>query len=171
MCVVAAGLSFEIHGRIPTTTLVRVVAAAPVLGLEALLARPRLQEGTIDREMLVRQQPGRPRLLDHRLEEMARDLVFQQAIMVLAEGRRVPHRLIHAQADEPAEQQVVADLLDQQTGRLATMLRTPVAKSQQANPSTSSRGRARRMKEKGTRMGKMSWGTSSRVGGCRMWPG
>ncbi len=41
--------------------------------------------------------------------------MFQQAVPILAKGRRVPHRLIHAQPDEPPEEQVVTDLLDQQT--------------------------------------------------------
>src|SRR2546430_17569800 len=38
---------------------------------------------------------------------------LQQPIPVLSEGRRVPDRIIDAQAHEPPEEQVVVELLDQ----------------------------------------------------------
>jgi len=47
------------------------------------------------------------------LEEQARHLLVEQPVAVLAEGRVIPHRLVHRQADEPAKQQVEIDLLDQ----------------------------------------------------------
>jgi len=47
------------------------------------------------------------------LEERRRDIARQQAIPVLAEGRRGPDRVIETQAHEPPEQQVVVQLLHQ----------------------------------------------------------
>jgi len=38
---------------------------------------------------------------------------LDQSIPVLAEHRVIPHRVFDRQADEPAEQKVIRDLLDQ----------------------------------------------------------
>ena len=53
-------------------------------------------------------------VLKHRLEELAGDGVRQQPLAILREGRRGPHRCVHTEAHEPAEQQVVLELLDEQ---------------------------------------------------------
>src|SRR5687768_2336031 len=39
---------------------------------------------------------------------------LEEAIAILGKGRRIPHGIVQAQADEPAKQQVVLELLDQQ---------------------------------------------------------
>jgi hypothetical protein len=61
--------------------------------------------------MIVRHEPLRT-LVDLG-EETLRHLGRQQAIAVLRDHRMVPHRIVHAETHEPAEQQVVIDLLDQ----------------------------------------------------------
>lgn len=55
--------------------------------------------------------PGGQRL--DALEEQAYHILVEQAVAVLAEGRVVPYRLIHREADEPTKQQVEIDLLNQ----------------------------------------------------------
>ena len=67
--------------------------------------------------MLIAQQACHPSLLDNGLEELARNVRLEQPIAVLAEGRVIPHRLIDRQPDEPSEQKVVLDLLDQLLAR------------------------------------------------------
>ena len=49
----------------------------------------------------------------HRLEERRRNVAIQQPIPILREGRRRPHRVIHLQVNEPAEQGFVLQLLHQ----------------------------------------------------------
>ena len=80
---------------------------------EALLTRPRLEQRAVDREMLVREQPLAVGVDQHRVEERRRDVAVQQPIPILRERRRRPHRVVHAQPDEPAKQQVVIELLHQ----------------------------------------------------------
>ena len=50
-------------------------------------------------------------------KETLRYLGVQQAVAVLRKHCVVPDRFVHAEANEPAEQQVVVDLLDQQALR------------------------------------------------------
>jgi hypothetical protein len=47
-------------------------------------------------------------------EEAAGDLLIQEPVAILGEDRRRPDRLVHVHPDEPAEQQVVIQLLHQQ---------------------------------------------------------
>jgi len=46
-------------------------------------------------------------------EEPASHVGAEQTVAIDAEDGAVPHRIAHARADEPAEQQVVVELLDQ----------------------------------------------------------
>jgi hypothetical protein len=92
---------------------VRAVAiVGAVLGAKALLRGPRLDQRAIDGEVLVRHEPLG--LLVDFGKELLRHLGGQQPVAVLRKHRMVPHRVVHAQAHKPAEQQVVVDLLDQQ---------------------------------------------------------
>ena len=61
--------------------------------------------------MLAAEQLARCRLGADRLEEGLGDCAVQEAVTVLGEGGGVPDRLVHGQADEPAQQEVVAQLL------------------------------------------------------------
>lgn len=47
-------------------------------------------------------------------QELAHDLLLEQPLAILGTLGRVPHRIIRRQSDEPAEQQVVVKLLQQQ---------------------------------------------------------
>ena len=47
----------------------------------------------------------------HRAQELGRDLALEQPVAVLGEHRHVPHRVVDAQPDEPAEQEIVVQLL------------------------------------------------------------
>ena len=87
--------------------------AAVVLAAEALHRRPRLDQRAVDREVLVRQQPANPRAVQNRLKKARRHIPRNQTVAVLRIGRRVPHRRVHRQTDEPAEQKVVVQLLHQ----------------------------------------------------------
>ncbi len=104
MRIVAALLSAKVR------TIV-IVGAIP--GAKALLRGPGLNQRSIDSEVLVGHELLR--LLVHLGEEPLRHIRGQQSIAVLGEHRMVPHRVVHAKAHKPAEQQVVVDLLDQQT--------------------------------------------------------
>src|SRR5215471_13279195 len=68
----------------------------------------------VDGEVLVRQQPAFARLGHDSLEEGPCDLAAQQALPILGEHGGVPDRIVHLQAHEPPEQQVIVQLLHQQ---------------------------------------------------------
>ena len=61
----------------------------------------------------VESRPAHPRLRQHGRQEARRYLAIQQPVAVLGEGGGVPDRIVHAEPDEPAEQQVEVDPLDQ----------------------------------------------------------
>ena len=63
--------------------------------------------------MLVREQRLDLRQPQKRGKEVPRHLGLEQPVAVVREHRRMPHRAIERQADKPAEQQVVVDLLHQ----------------------------------------------------------
>jgi len=52
-------------------------------------------------------------LRQHGGEKLARQLAIEQPVAVLAERRGVPHRILDAEPDKPAKQQVGVDPLDQ----------------------------------------------------------
>ena len=110
--VVAPSLAVEVALGVAPAARRRLVATFG-LGLEALHARKRFDQGAIDREMLVREQRPNLGLAQHRLEELRRDLARKEPVAVLGEHRHVPDRRVDRQANEPAEQQVVVELLHQ----------------------------------------------------------
>jgi hypothetical protein len=104
MRVVGALLAVEVR------TIAAIVVRS-ILGAEALVRRPRLDQRAVHGEVIVTHEALR--LLVHRSEKLLCHLAVQQPVAVLGEDRMVPHRVVHAQAHEPAEQQVVVQLLDQ----------------------------------------------------------
>ena len=48
-------------------------------------------------------------------EELGSDIGAKQPLPVLRERRMIPNGVINAEADEPAEQQIIVDLLHQLT--------------------------------------------------------
>ena len=84
-----------------------------VLRLKTLHGGPRLDQGAVDREVLVRQQRLDRRVRQDRGHDLARHVGGQQPVAVLAEHRGDPDRVVDAEPDEPPEQQVVIHLLHQ----------------------------------------------------------
>jgi hypothetical protein len=62
------------------------------------------------REVLVGEQRPHGGLGEDGAQEPGRDLAPQETVAVLGEHGRVPDRVVHAQANEPAEQQVAVEL-------------------------------------------------------------
>ena len=87
--------------------------ARAVLRLEALHRSPGFDQGTIDREVLGREQLLHPGLGQYGGQELGRDVAFEQPIAVLREGRVIPGCVIDAESDEPAKQQIVFEPLHQ----------------------------------------------------------
>jgi hypothetical protein len=59
--------------------------------------------------MIVRQQRLNRLLVQHRGHEPSGNVTLDQALAILGEHRRVPHRLIQRQPDKAAEQQIVVE--------------------------------------------------------------
>jgi hypothetical protein len=81
--------------------------ARAVLRPEALHRRPRLQKRPVDGKMLRAQQPLHLRRAEQRTEKPLPDLMGEQAVAVLREGRGVEDLLVDRKPDEPAEQKLV----------------------------------------------------------------
>jgi hypothetical protein len=65
------------------------------------------------------------------IHEPLRYRAVEQPFAVLREDRMLPDRIVHAQANEPAKQQVVVDLLDQQDLRTDRLKHLQQQRSQQ----------------------------------------
>ena len=87
--------------------------ARTVLRPEAFEARPGFEQGPVDREVLTRQQGFDFLLRQNRSEKLHGDIALEQPVTVLGEGCRIPHRVLDAEPDKPAEQQVSVDPFDQ----------------------------------------------------------
>src|SRR5271170_3025107 len=85
-----------------------------VFAPEALMCCPGLDQGSIDREVLVGEQALSAGLTQYRGKEAVGYLTRQQAIPILTEHGGIPYPLIEAQSHEPTEQKVVIQLLHQQ---------------------------------------------------------
>ena len=129
MRVVAALLPMKI--LLAIATRIRRWSRA-VLGAEAFGAGPRLQQRAVDREMLGREQHRHLRMRQHCGKELHRDIARQEPVAVLGTRRRVPYRIIHAEADEPAEQQIELDPLDQLALRTERVERLQQQRPEQA---------------------------------------
>ena len=100
--VVLPFFAAEIDMPIATASTPTMVVVRSVLLLEALVARPRLEHRAVHAEVLVRSQARISGLRDRLLQESTADVSGQQPFPVLAETARVPHRVVHLQAHEPA---------------------------------------------------------------------
>ena len=106
---IAPPLPMEVHRGI--ARIIGRRRSAGALPLEALVPGPGLDQRAVDREVLGREQLARLGLGQHALEEGPRDVALEQPLPILGEHGGVPDRVIHAQAHEPAEEQVVIQLL------------------------------------------------------------
>jgi hypothetical protein len=64
-----------------------------------------------------RQQPLDLVLRKHSRKKLARYFAVQQPVAVLGERRGVPHRVLDAEPDKPAKEQVLVDPLNQMSLR------------------------------------------------------
>src|SRR5438874_2444687 len=99
-----------------TNLAVKVRAIIALLGslrLEALVRGPRLDQGAINREMLVRQKRLHLLVFEKLDHELLERIAFLKAFPVLGEDCRIPDRVVRRQTDEPTKQQIVVELLDQ----------------------------------------------------------
>src|SRR2546425_731525 len=71
----------------------------------------RLDQRPVDREVFGRDQAGGLRAVNDPGQEMAGDVGLEQPRLVLGEGRGIKDRLVHPEAEEKAEQEVVVQLL------------------------------------------------------------
>ena len=101
-----------VAARLTAPVLERPIVVEAVLTPHALVAGPGLDERAVDTEVLAREQSALAGHLHRGVEQFRHRFVLDQPIAVLAEHQVVPHHLIDCQTDEPAEQQVGADLLD-----------------------------------------------------------
>ena len=114
MGLVGALLAVEVAFAIAARAVI-IIIIAPIRLAEALHRRPGFEQCPVHREVVVGDQPLHLRLSQHGLEELGRDLTFQQPVAVLREGRVVPHRIVHAKPREPAEQKIELNPLHQLT--------------------------------------------------------
>ena len=110
--VVPSRRPLEIHGRI--LGIIGRPARTTPLRFEALVTRPRLEERPIDREMLVGEQPVGLDGGQHFGEERVGDVAIEQPVAIFRKRRRVPHRIVETQPDEPPIENVVIELLHQE---------------------------------------------------------
>jgi len=76
-------------------------------------AKASIRVPSIYAEVLFRQQVGSFGLAQHLGKETVGDLAFEQSVPVLGEGGVMPDLVVHGEPDEPAEQQIVVQLLHQ----------------------------------------------------------
>src|SRR5581483_5377194 len=111
MGLVRTLLAVKIHGRI--SWIIGRCFIPTIFLLETLKSCRRLNQGPIDCKMLFAEQPVFIRSLKHSREKCIDYIAIPKPLPVLAESRRIPDVIIHAQTDEPAEQHVVIKLVDQ----------------------------------------------------------
>jgi hypothetical protein len=63
--------------------------------------------------VIIRQEALHLSVPQHGFEELCCDIGVEQSVTVLRECRMIPHGIIDAEPNEPAEQQIVVDLLHQ----------------------------------------------------------
>jgi len=90
-----------------------VFVAAAVLGAKALLRSPGLDQRSVHRKMLVRQQRLDLRMVQKLAHELREHLAVLQSVSVLGEGSRSPDRIIGRKPHERTIQKIVVQLLYQ----------------------------------------------------------
>ena len=99
---------------------------------KTLHAGPGLDQRAVNREVLARQKCVDLRQVQHTGKELGRDIAIEQAIPVLAEHGGIPDRIVGRQSDEPAEQQIVVELLHQLPFRAHRVKRLQQQRPQQS---------------------------------------
>src|SRR5713226_3531425 len=113
--IVAALLAVKVHTRIARIVVLRPgLRPFAIFALETLLSGPCFNQRAVNREVLVGEQVALAGLRQHRCEEGPGHFAPQQPVAVFGEDRHVPHRVVDTQSHEPAEQEIVVELLHQQ---------------------------------------------------------
>jgi hypothetical protein len=113
MCVILALLAMEVALGVAPAAATTAFAGrrfATVLRHQAFHASPGFDQRAVDREVLARKLANL-RQVQHTGKELGGDVTIEQSVPVLAEHSRVSHRIVRRQPDEPAEQQVIFELL------------------------------------------------------------
>jgi hypothetical protein len=97
MRVVGASFAAEVAATSPFRRLA-------VFAAKALVAGPRLQQGAIDGEVVVREQTTALSHLHDLMEELVSDGSLEQTVAILGEDSGCPDGIVHRQADEPAKE-------------------------------------------------------------------
>jgi hypothetical protein len=84
-----------------------------VLRAKALVRGERFDERAVNAKMLIRHQPLLLRARYNLSEERFGDIAVDQAVSILGKTRWVPDRIVGTKTDEPSEQEVIVELLDQ----------------------------------------------------------
>ena len=114
MRLVRAPLAAEIALRVaPAAIAARIVAAAVILGPEALHAGPGVDQRAVHREMIPAHLPAHVRVVHDARQERRRRVHGKEPLAVLGERRGVPYPVVDAEPDEPAEQEVKVQPLHQ----------------------------------------------------------
>src|SRR5262249_37125494 len=113
MGVVTALLTVKVHPTVARVSLIFVPRSIFALGAKALETCPRLNQGPVDREMIVAHQLGFSRLSDHGVEKQSPHFVLHQPITILAKHRGIEALFLKLHVQKPAKQQIVAHLLAQ----------------------------------------------------------
>src|SRR5580704_8383855 len=87
------------------------VVAAAVLGAETLVRGPRLDQRSVHRKMLVRQQRLDLRMVQKFGHELGKHRASLQPIALLRESSRIPDRVVGRKSHEPAVQEIVVQLI------------------------------------------------------------
>src|SRR5881396_2878582 len=66
-------------------------------------------------EKCSRQKLAHLRQIENSGHELGGNIARKQPVAVLAEHRCIPHRIVRRQTHEPAEEQIIVELIDQQT--------------------------------------------------------
>src|SRR5208282_5181592 len=106
---ILAPLAVEVHAWI--APVVRWFSRTLILTLEALERGPGFDQGAVHRKVLVAGQPELAGFRYHGAEKLARHIVLKQPCPITAKAGVVEARFVPVQIQEPAEQQVIIQLL------------------------------------------------------------
>ena len=127
--IVRSPLAAEIRLPVAAARIGRRFVA--ILRLEAFHRRPSFDQRAVDREMIRAEQLLYPRRRQNRAQQLGGDVAFQQAFAVLGKCRVIPRRIVDANADEPAKQEVELEPIHQLPLRADRIERLQEHRSQQ----------------------------------------
>ena len=107
---IAAPFPMEVNRGVAQVS-VGCTGRVAVLGFEALQAGCRLNQGSIHREVLVRQQSLPVRFQHHFTEQSLAHSMLQQPLPILGEGGGIETGLNDVHIQKPPEEEVVVQLL------------------------------------------------------------